>query len=47
MAASCFKDIGTETTMAGKVIGTKKEQLEEHFVTNEVHWQRVGNMNVC
>lgn len=44
MPATHLRKAAMGTIKAGKISGTKKKQVEEHFITNLVNWQRVRNM---
>lgn len=37
-----IKKVWIETAKTGKVDGSKKKYLEEHFETNKVNWQKVS-----
>lgn len=48
---SCQKHVSInlawEQLKVKKVSGMKKKQMEEHFVTNWINWQKVSNMICC
>lgn len=48
---SCQKHVSInlvwEQLKVKKVSSMKKKQMEEHFVTNWINWQKVSNMICC
>lgn len=44
MAATHLKKVGMEKQKAGKVGGTKKKQLHEHFIAYWITWKQVSDM---